>query len=610
MDCEVVKRVHKGFGWRFYFLILFFVSFMFYAVIAKVSLADSVEEENELVNSHPLTAGAEIQPQILQPGQQAELVIHMQLADGYHAYGDRFKIAVIEPKGLALDNIRIEPLKPFYDFTSQKMKEGVETQATLRAVFEIPEYLSAGKISAQFRLTYQACTTKHCLFPKEVPLEVQFQIGYLSATKTQLDQTFSHFSILSSDARPNQPSTLLWELLLVFLSGFLTSLTPCVYPMIPITLAVLGARGAQHTRLQRFKLSTTYVFGIATTFSVLGLTAASTGALFGSLLGHPVAVVGLALFFSLMGLNQLGLFEMGVPAFISSRVQSVNKSHGYPGALLTGMVMGVVAGPCVGPVLFSILAYVARIQDLQYGFVLLFTYAMGMGVLFLALGTFGLRLPKAGPWMFITKFVFGSVMMAVALFYLSPIVSDRVLATLIGAVVVFVPASMFWVHESGGGDHWKVRKKIAVLLAFVFLAVGIQTAFFSNPSKETVQASPKLGSMNWQPLHSLSQLNDFQGKGQPIIIDFFADWCAACKELETKTFIDPSIIRESRKFLLFRFDATQSSRELDELKRRFFIIGLPTIIFLQADGVWRRDLTLTGWENAETFMRRMQKMVP
>jgi thiol:disulfide interchange protein len=208
-------------------------------------------------------------------------------------------------------------------------------------------------------------------------------------------------------------------LLLVFLAGVLSSLTPCVYPLIPITISVFGARQAD-TRWQSFTLSLTYVSGIAITYAIMGLVAASVGSVFGAVLQSPLVLLGVALLFFLLGLSSLGVMDFRLPGNLQTRLSQTGGA-GYAGALIMGLVAGIIAAPCVGPIVAGILLYVAQQQDLLLGSVLLMVFAFGMGMLFLALGTFSSlihRLPRAGGWMEGIKAVFGVVFIGLALYYL------------------------------------------------------------------------------------------------------------------------------------------------------------------------------------------------
>jgi thiol:disulfide interchange protein DsbD len=398
---------------------------------------------------------------------------------------------------------------------------------------------------------------------------------------------------------------------MVFLGGVLTSFTPCIFPMIPITLAVIGATGTHHSRWQNFRTSIVYVLGIALTYSVLGVVAALTGSLFGSLLGHPAVAIGFALLFIVMALSMFGLFEIQAPAFIRNRLATHQSKSRALGALISGLVAGIVASPCVGPVLISILAYVAQNQDPVLGFALLFTFALGMGQLFLVLGASShllKKIPKAGAWMNFTKFVFGSAMVALALYYLRPVVSVRVFDALLGVALIAIG-----IFHGAFFPIPRLTMKTSVIKGFLLGGVLVGAVFLLRAGFPGFLGQPAVeqGHVHQLPhgweTYDASKIESATRDGRPVIIDFYADWCAACKELEVKTFPDPTVLAESERFLKLRFDATQSTPEFEALQAKFKILGLPTIVFFDGKE-WRPDLTLTGFESAPEFVSRLKKV--
>lgn len=216
---------------------------------------------------------------------------------------------------------------------------------------------------------------------------------------------------------------LLAALLLVFVAGIFSSLTPCVYPLIPITISLFGAREAS-SRWEGFLLSLTYVFGISITYSIMGVLAASVGALFGGVMQNPLVLVGLSVLFLVLGLSSVGLFDLRLPGNLQTTL-SQKGGAGYLGALVMGLVAGIIAAPCVGPIVAGVLLYVAQQQDILLGWLLLMVFSFGMGLLFLVLGTFSsllTRLPRSGGWMDGVKLVFGVVFFGMALYYLRYVV--------------------------------------------------------------------------------------------------------------------------------------------------------------------------------------------
>jgi thiol:disulfide interchange protein DsbD len=552
----------------------------------------------------------------------------MDLAENYHAYLDRFKFVIESPEGLKLDRQRVSPIVPFMDVVSKKMKDGVKGHAEMRLTFEVPESFKQTQYNVEVRLTYQACTEDHCLFPKTIPLKTSFTVTPAMASGQAGE---------APQARPTAPPSefenalgrgTIAALVFVFAVGFLTSLTPCVYPMIPITLAVLGARSHQHghNKIRSLALSIVYVLGIALTYSALGVTAATTGSLFGSALSNIWVVGALAVLFVAMGLSMYGLFEIQAPAFIRDRVGLAKTNSGYLGAFVTGIIAGVVASPCVGPVLVSVLAYIAKTQDRFLGFILLFTFALGMGVLFIVLGVSGTllqRLPRAGGWMDGVKFIFGTTMIGMALNYIAPLTPMWIFRILLGLTVVLI-TSFFGAFAPNPtlSPLGRIKKGLmfaAFLIGVVFAAIGILeragvslfrpapalagSGSVNGEGGDFAEPFPKLA---WQPFSDMALKNALKKK-EPVIIDFYADWCAACKELERYTFIDPRIRGLSDQFTLLKVDATEDSPALEKLKNTYQVLGLPTMIFYDTKGGLRSDLTLTGFEEADKFLARMNQ---
>jgi len=394
--------------------------------------------------------------------------------------------------------------------------------------------------------------------------------------------------------------------------------------MIPITLDVLGARTKGQSKLKSFSLSFTYVLGIALTYSILGVTAAKTGALFGSALSNVYVVTAIALLFVTMGLSMYGLFELQVPAFLRDKVGTAKTGSGYGGAFMTGLIAGVVASPCVGPVLVSVLAYIARTQDIFLGFALLFTFAMGMGVLFMVLGTSSAmisKVPKAGNWMELVKFAFGTIMVGMALYYIKPLYPAWLFNTLVGIAAILI-ASAYGAFEpneklESAGRMRKGAMLATFVIGLVFATSGLleragvplmSGAFIAQgggaAGGNSTGSALNTVKLDWKPF-STAALEEATRAKKPVIIDFFAEWCGACKELEHLTFPDPRIRSLSEKFVLLKVDATEESPELDKLKKQYTVMGLPTMIFYDIAGQVRSDLTLTGFENADAFLKRM-----
>ncbi len=507
----------------------------------------------------------------LPAGASTELTIELEVDKGHYAYVKKFKLTPKFPVHSSITNLLINPTKEFYDKFTKTNQVGVEGKAEIKTSFEISENLSPGEQQAIFTLMYQACSKTYCLLPKSIELKVPFtSLPKMSAipyttdspetklgAKTKGQKKTSFLNRLDEEIK-KAISLRDWLTLLfvAFLGGVVTSFLPCIYPMIPITLAVLGATDRRTSRRKAFVLSLCYVLGIALTYAVLGAIAASTGQLFGAFLGNIYVTAAITCILVAMALSMFGLFEIKCPAFISNKLGSKKTSTNYLGSFAAGLIFGVIASPCVGPVLISILTYVAQTQDIMWGFILLFVFALGLGQLFIFLGLsmqslrrLPLRLPKAGPWMNTIKYIFGCIILWMAGSYAYPLFSSHLVS----------PPSV----NSEMDPPWNEYNQ-------------------ENLAKATVE-----------------------GKG--IVIDFYADWCSACKKLELYTFTHPEVRKLGENFIWIKFDATEPTKSFRHLAKKYDILGLPHIVFYGPKGNYRKDLTLNGFESHKGFLERMKK---
>jgi thiol:disulfide interchange protein DsbD len=366
--------------------------------------------------------------------------------------------------------------------------------------------------------------------------------------------------------------------------GIALNLTPCVYPLIPITLAYFTSQ-SEGKRSRRAALSLAYVAGIAVTYSILGVFAALTGGLFGAWLQHPAVLVFFALLMLVLAASMFGAYEIRVPHFITDRSGA---KGGVVGALVMGLLVGIVAAPCVGPVVISLIAVVSQSGNVILGFALFFVLALGLGLPYLI----GVNaLPRSGVWMDHVKKAMGFILVAVAFYFLRPLFGDEVyrwgagISLLVGAIFLFVVGRSV------------VAGRTVRLACAVLLLVG--GAWFLWPRAEHP-------GVQWTPYQE-RLVSQASGNSKPVIIDFYADWCLPCKELDEKTFTSAGVIADSERFVRLKADLTSTSdASVTALAAKYRVVGVPTIVFLDAAGREREDLRLTGFENAERFLARMQ----
>ncbi|MFW2387568.1 MAG: protein-disulfide reductase DsbD family protein [Polyangiales bacterium] len=397
-----------------------------------------------------------------------------------------------------------------------------------------------------------------------------------------------------------QGGSYLGALGLIFLAGLATSLTPCVYPMIAITVSVFGARQTE-SRSRAALLSSAFVLGIAALFTPLGVVSALTGSAFGSALASPWVVGALSALFAIMALSMFGLFDIALPSSIQQRLAQAG-GFGLRGAFALGFANGLIAAPCTGPVLAVLLTWVATTGNVAFGALALFIYAIGIGVLFWFVGTFAITLPKSGHWVEWTKSAFGIAMLALAFYYLrgilpypQPAVRDQLwLAAATGLLVGGVTVGA--IHLSFKSDAWSAR---------VRKAIGV-----------TACVAGLLGIVGWAealpPGTHISWVESFElGKAQavaeerPMLVDFGADWCGACQELERDVLSDPRVVSEAQRFVTVRVDLStdQATDEKWALLKGYKQPGLPLVVLHHSDG--SEASRVTGLLDSEAFLELM-----
>jgi thioredoxin:protein disulfide reductase len=408
----------------------------------------------------------------------------------------------------------------------------------------------------------------------------------------------------------------LLALALVAGAGFLTALSPCVYPLIPVTLSILGTRKAQ-SPLQGFLLASAYVLGMVVLYTVLGVSFAALGVVAGSALQSPWVTIGVALFCIIMAASMFGAFEFALPAGLQNKLSQIG-GGGYGGAFAMGLVAGIIAAPCTGPVLSFILTLIARDGNIPKGAVLMIVYALGMGVPFLVLGTFSqalARVPKSGAWMEVVKSVFGVLMLAAATYYLAvglPAVAHALrplqgVGVWLGPVLVVLGIVVGALHLSFKDSPLthKIRKGVGVIA--VELGVVALIAWSGQSGSSTI---------TWRGIGAATPdavaifdaaLAEAKAAGKPVMIDFGAEWCVACKELDKLTYVDASVQTEANRFVNIKIDATDDSPALETIQTRFGVVGLPTVAFITSAGV-RSDETVTGFLGASEYAAMMRRV--
>ena len=539
------------------------------------------------------------------PAAPGKAVVAVDLRESWHINRDLFGLRLASEGGPVTlgDALDLPPGEPYEDPASGFARVDLTRGFVVSAPVTGPE----GSHELDLLVTVQVCKEGLCLMPTDLPIKVSAVIGGGAPAASAAAPSTGGGDTLSAA----REAGLLSLLALVFVAGLGVSLTPCVLPMVPITIGIIGARSAG-SRLQAVSLAATYVFGLALVYTLLGVGAGLFGWMFGSWMQSVMVVGAVSAFFFVMGLAMFGLFDLGVPSSIQTKLSQYGGA-GYGGAFVVGMVGALVAGPCSGPVLLSIIALISKQGEVALGALLMAVFSLGMGMIFLVAGAFSSSLLRPGPWMETVKKSFGLVMWAGALYFISPHLSDT-LTALIASAMLLVTAVYTWPESEEEHGFWVARgRKLYAVVggivgAYLLLGVLVTRGFILAP----IQLSGGGGAAEAKPgiawgSDEAGALARAASEGKPVLIDFTADWCAACKELEHYTYTDAGVIASSQSFVTVMVDATRGDDpRVKALLEKYDVAGLPTVKFLKPDGSTLNDLTVTGFIPASEFLPRMQ----
>ena len=525
---------------------------------------------------------------------QHDLNLSWQVKDGYYLYRKQISIT---PSQAEIAEVRL-PAGVWHE------DEFYGKSEIYRKRLNIPLIVNQAASGATLTVTYQGCADAGFCYPPETKTVPLSKVSASTVAKSTPSPVAAQTEETPQPAA-RLPFSALWALLI----GIGIAFTPCVLPMYPlISGIVLG--GKQRLSTGRALLLTfIYVQGMALTYTALGLVVAAAGLQFQAALQHPYVLIGLALIFTLLALSMFGLFTLQLPSSLQTRLtlMSNRQQGGSPGGVFVmGSIAGLICSPCTTAPLSAILLYIAQSGNMWLGGGTLYLYALGMGLPLILVTVFGNRLlPKSGPWMEHVKTAFGFVILALPVFLLERVIGDEWglrLWSLLG-VAFFGWAFITSLHARRGG----MRIVQIILLAAALISVRpLQDWAFGATTAQT-QAH-----LNFKPITTVDALNQAlaEAKGKPVMLDLYADWCVACKEFEKYTFSDPQVQQTLGNTVLLQANVTANNAQDVALLRHLNVLGLPTILFFDAQGHEHPNARVTGFMDATTFSAHLRDRQP
>ncbi len=544
--------------------------------------------------------------------QDHRLTLDWQVKEGYYLYQQRLSFSA---ENVTLGDIQMEDGQPYQDEFF-----GDVNIYTHPLFVNIPmqDWQPGAKVIVQ----YQGCAKAGFCYPPETRVIdiASFTNGDMAPATTLV--TPRHLETSTTNTSTPQPLTEQdqlasgladnwWTPLLFLALGVGLAFTPCVLPMYPIlTSIVLGSGKLSQKRA--LGLSLVYVQGMALTYTLLGLVVASAGLQFQAAMQHPYVLIGLSILFVTLALSMFGVYTLQLPSGVQTWLNNLsNKQQGgsSAGVFAMGAISGLVCSPCTTAPLSGALLYVAQSGDLLTGGVALYALAMGMGIPLILVAVFGNKLlPKAGGWMDRVKTLFGFVLLAAPIFLLERILPEMWSTALWSALGIAAFGWLYHVKNSLEFGGWKQSAVgiIAVLGLFASAQPALNYWFADSTQQAQTSEVSFIKIRNVEELQQ--QLALAKQAKKPVMLDFYADWCVACKEFEKYTFHDPAVAAQLKQFVLLQADVTRNQAQDIELLQAQQVLGLPTIDFWDAQGNPVSNARLTGFMQAAPFLEHIQRI--
>ena len=562
------------------------------------------------------------------------LLVSFSVTPGYYLYRDKVVFTIPE-LGIKISNVSLPKGEMKHDPNFGDMEvfhQPFQAKIALERSSKIAQGIT-------LQATYQGCSEQGLCYP---PINKMLKISLPAVGAKSPPSSIAAKTVVAEDT-PNPPSTQqqtaadndnsriarlfkqgsFWLIVSFFFgAGLLLAFTPCMFPMVPILSGIIVGHGHKITHKHGFLLSLSYVLGMAITYAAVGIAAGLSGTLLSNALQTPWALGSFAVIFVVLSLSMFGFYELQLPTALQSKLtDSSNKLHGghFSGVFVMGALSAIIVGPCVAAPLAGALLYIGQTHDAVLGGSALFSMAMGMGVPLLLIGaSAGTLLPKAGAWMESVKRVFGVLLLAVAIWIISPIIPTSVVMLLWAALLVL---SAIFLHALDSLPHnanhwhrlWKGIGVLCLLVGVAYLAGALSGArdvlrpLGALGSSGRAEASPTMQFARIKDLAELDARISAAG-GKFVMLDFYADWCVSCKEMERGTFTDAAVQAKLKNAILLQADVTANSEDDKALLARYQLFGPPAMLFFDKQGKEQGDLRVTGYQDVPQFLQSLQNV--
>lgn len=533
-------------------------------------------------------------------GSNGKIAVACRVEEGYH---------ITDPSlgFLKVEFSKTEDLifsEPEYSKPESYKDTFIYRDLKVLAEFAVSRYAKTGNIPIEINLRYQLCQEKpeeKCLLPSAKKINVLIPVVPQGSSFKHINKEIFKGRL---KIKPEVSSFSLLSIFAVFLSGILTGLTPCVYPLYPLVIAFVGGSNLKR-RVDALILSIFIIFGLSISFSFLGFISAKTGSAMGVITRSPIFLVFIALIFFIMALSMFGAFDLKLPSSIAGKIQK--RRNGIFSAFFMGVTFGLIGIPCVGPILVSLLTFVAKSQNPALGFALLFSYAIGIGIIFIPLSLFASLktfISSTGEISSLIKYLFGLILLSASFYFIRDAIHPDVYFLILGITLIFLSvfAGVFRREEEGlRGKILKGAGVIILVFGIFYLLLSLILFYKENFSIVSVSSVSEKSRVNW--LHSFKEgVEIAQKEGKFLILDFYAKWCTVCKKLDEKTFSNEEVIENLKNFVLVRIDVSSRDEEL----KKFNVLGIPTVIFLDSKG---NELErFSGFKGPEVFLSIITRM--